>query len=52
MLENIYNYSKEKKYSQAVFLIGAEHKKSIVRKIAEYQKLPGIKLNWTMYGTK
>src|SRR5690606_24864287 len=52
MLKNIYNYSKENQYDQAVFLIGAEHKKSIMQKIAEYGKLSDIKLNWTMYGNK
>ncbi len=52
MLQNIYNYSKKNKYNQAVFLIGAEHKKSIIRKIIEYEKLSEIKLNWTMYGNK
>lgn len=50
MLENIYNYSKINKYNQAVFLIGAEHKKSVMNKIAVYEKLSEIKLNWTMYG--
>jgi len=52
MLENIYNYSKGNQYNQAVFLIGAEHKKSIMQKITEYEKLSEIKLNWTMYGNK
>jgi hypothetical protein len=52
MLQNIYNYSKENQYNQAVFLIGAEHKKSIMKKITEYEKLSGIKLNWSMYGNK
>lgn len=52
MLENIYNYSKENQYNQAVFLIGAEHKKSIIKKNIEYEKLSGIKLNWSMYGSK
>jgi pheromone shutdown protein TraB len=52
MLENIYNYSKGNQYNQAVFLIGAEHKKSIMRKITEYEKLSEIKLNWTMHGNK
>jgi hypothetical protein len=49
MLQNIYNYSKGNKYNQAVFLIGAEHKKSIMQKITEYEKLSEIKLNWTIY---
>lgn len=35
MLENIYNYSKENRYNHAVFLIGAEHKKSITQKLIE-----------------
>lgn len=52
MLQNIYNYSKENQYNQAVFLIGAQHKKSIMQKIADYEKLSEIKLNWTMYGNK
>jgi pheromone shutdown protein TraB len=52
MLQNIYNYSKVIEYKQAVFLIGAEHKKSIMQKITEYEKLSEIKLNWTMYSNK
>lgn len=52
MLQNIYNYSKGNQYNQAVFLIGAEHKKSIIQKITEYEKLSEIKLNWTMYPNK
>lgn len=50
MLENIYNYSKANQYDQAVFLIGAQHKKSIMRKIAAFEKSSELKLNWTMYG--
>jgi hypothetical protein len=49
MLENIFNYSKGNQYNQAVFLIGAEHRKSIMQKITEHQKLSEIKLNWTMF---
>lgn len=52
MLKNIYNYSKENQFAQGVFLIGAEHKKSILKKIIEYEKLSKIKLNWKMYGQK
>lgn len=50
MLQNIYNYSKRNQYNQAVFLIGCGHRKSIMEKITEYEKLSEIKLNWTMYG--
>lgn len=52
MLDNIYNYTKEDQYNQAVFLIGAEHRMSIMQKITEHEKLSEIKLNWTMYGDK
>jgi len=52
MLQSIYNYSKENHYNQAVFLIGAEHKRSIMQKITDFENRSGIKLNWTMYGTK
>ena len=49
MLNNIYAYSKENNYDRAVFLIGAGHRRSIIRKIAEYQLKEKIKLNWTFY---
>ncbi len=52
MIHNIYNFSKENQYNQAVFLIGAEHKKSIMQKITEYEKPTEIKLNWKMYRNK
>lgn len=52
MLKNIYNYSKENQYNHAVFLLGAGHRKSIMEKILEYEKLSETKLNWTMYGYK
>jgi hypothetical protein len=50
MLENIYNYSKANQYQNAVFLVGAQHRKSIIQKIAAFEKLSVLKLNWTMYG--
>ena len=50
MLQNIYNYSKENQFTQAVFLLGSGHRKSIVPKIAAYEKLSNVKLNWTIYG--
>ncbi len=50
MLHNIYNYSKENQYTKAVFLLGSGHRKSIISKIAEYDKLSTFKLNWTIYG--
>ena len=52
MLRNIYNYSKENVYNQAVFLIGARHRKSIMQRIIKYDEASEIKLMWTMYGNK
>jgi pheromone shutdown protein TraB len=49
MLNTIYAYSKENNYNRAVFLIGAGHRRSIIRKIAEYQLKEEVKLNWTYY---
>lgn len=52
MLNNIYNYSKANEYTQAILLIGANHRKSIMQKIGQYENLSEIKLNWTMFGNK
>ncbi len=50
MLQNIYNYSKENQYNQAVFLLGYAHRKSIMQKIKEYETKENLKLNWSFYG--
>lgn len=52
MLWNIYNYSKENEYNLAVFLLGARHRKSIMEKVLEHEKLSEIKLNWITYNNK
>ncbi|OCB78857.1 hypothetical protein [Flavobacterium crassostreae] len=52
MLQNIYNYSKENEYNQAVFLLGCGHRKSIIEKIIECEKKSEIKLNWTIFGNE
>jgi hypothetical protein len=49
MIQNIYNYSKENQYNQAVFLIGSAHKNSIMKKILIYETKNMLKLNWTFY---
>jgi hypothetical protein len=49
MLRNIYTYSKENNYNQAVFLIGSAHRNSIIRKVAEYDTKEKVELNWTFY---
>jgi pheromone shutdown protein TraB len=46
MLKNIYDYSANHSYSNAIFVIGAEHRKSIIAKIQEYEKNGGLSLNW------
>lgn len=46
MLNNIYEYSKIHNFDNAVFIIGVEHKKSIMEKIDEYNKKENIKINW------
>ncbi len=50
MLNNIYTFSKENSYSQAVFFIGAAHRNSIMLKISEFVVKEKLKLNWTYYG--
>lgn len=52
MLRNIYNYSKENHYSVSVFLIGAEHTRSIMSKISEYEKVSKTNLSWNQYRNK
>ena len=49
MLLNIQKYSLENTYSQAVFLLGYAHRKSIMQKIQVYEKSETLKLNWTFY---
>ena len=45
MIKNIYDYSKENRYSKAIFLIGADHINSIIEKIQGYKE-GDIKINW------
>ena len=52
MIQNVYNYSKENEYNQAVFIIGAEHRKSIMQKIIQFEKMSKRKINWMTYSNK
>jgi len=45
----IYNYSKIHQYNRALFICGAEHRKSIIQMIPETEEGEKIKLNWTYY---
>jgi hypothetical protein len=49
MLQNIYNYSKIHQYKRALFICGAEHRKSIIQMIPETEEREKLKLNWTFY---
>jgi hypothetical protein len=49
MLHNIYHYSKEHCYNRAVFLLGAGHRKSIMKKIKNCEKNGVQRLNWLFY---
>jgi len=45
ILRNIYDYSMENKYNQAILFIGSGHRKSIINKIEAYKKKEPLKLN-------
>jgi len=49
MVHNIYNYSKQYPYNKALFICGAEHRQSIMKKIQGYELKEKLKLNWTLY---
>lgn len=51
MLDNIYSYSREKQYNKALFIVGAEHRKSLLQKITRREKISDVKLNWTSWST-
>lgn len=46
MLKNIYSYSQEHLYNQALFFIGAGHRRSVIEKIKKAEKRELVKLNW------
>jgi hypothetical protein len=49
IIKNIYNYSKQKPYSQGILLIGSGHRKTILEKIETYKTQEDLKLNWVLY---
>lgn len=49
MLQNINNYCNQHQFNKGLFICGAEHRKSLIQKIAGYQKEEKSKLNWTFY---
>lgn len=46
MLRNIYHYSYHNEYRNALFLVGAAHRKSMIEKIPKFEKNAQKKLNW------
>jgi hypothetical protein len=49
MLQNIYKFSKENQYNQAVFLLGYAHRKSMEKKMLEYEPKDTFKIEWSFY---
>jgi hypothetical protein len=45
MIKNIYHYSKSHCYNNAIFIVGAEHRNSIINKIKKYNN-GEISINW------
>jgi len=46
MLNNVYKYTKENKYNNAVLITGAEHGKPILSKAKEYNIKENLEINW------
>lgn len=49
IIRNVYLYSKQHHYSQAILFIGAAHRKSIMQKVEEFNNSEDFKLNWSFY---
>lgn len=49
IISNIYKYSKEHAYNQALMFIGSGHRKAIIDKIGKCELENEVKLNWNFY---
>ena len=49
ILQNIYTYSENNTLNKAVFLVEFGHQKSILQKIAKFEKRSDVNINWTFY---
>jgi hypothetical protein len=47
MIRNIYSFSKGKSFNTAIFMCGAAHRKSIIKKIREYKEADPL-INWNI----
>lgn len=50
IINNIYNYSEQKVYNQALLLLGSGHRKTIFEKVENYKSENHVTLNWSLYG--
>ena len=50
IIKNIYNYSENLEYNQALLLLGSGHRKTFFEKIKKYEPENNVKLNWALYG--
>lgn len=51
MIRNIYDYSRNNKFSSAIFMCGAAHRKSIIEKIEKANNEEQLNLAWTVFGS-
>ena len=49
ILDNVYSFSKENDYSQAILFIGSGHRRSMFKKIAKRKNLEQTEINWILY---
>lgn len=49
MLNNIIKYSNNHNYNNAIFTLGASHRKSIIQKIQKIEENKKSKINWLIY---
>ena len=49
IIDNIYKYSKENRYNNGVLIIGAEHGKSILSKVKEFNVKENLEINWRFW---
>jgi hypothetical protein len=50
IVKNVFKYSKENDYDDAVLIFGVAHKKSILQNIRNYSNEYNLKMNWKLYG--
>ncbi len=51
-IKNIYNYTEDNPFDKAIFIFGVGHRRSLIKKIQQYERKEESKLNWTFYNNK